>query len=196
MRLLQGRAAMRCMPSRRHFAIFRLVAFLRLRTVRVTGEPDRVLSIDRHQSALEMYGVGVWLVLTLACFLGALLSEWGHVPWPLALLLAVPLAWTALQAATILTALVVPPLVRFLARRPGQNNIRINSFTVMLLFFTTAAYFATQRTWARFAAWQFLAAVGLNAVAAAIVFLLGGEISRLESSLGGETSESSSLRSR
>lgn len=197
MKLLQGRAEMRWMPSRHHFAIFRLIAYLRLRTVRITGEPDRILSIERSQSAYEMFGVALWLVLTVTCYIAVLLDELtGELALPLALLLAVPLAFIALQAVLIFSGLTLAPLARFLARAPGQNNIRINSFVVMLLLVAAATYFATQRTWARFAAWQFLAIVGLNAVAAAIVFLLGGEIARLESSLGGETSDTSSLRSR
>jgi uncharacterized membrane protein len=193
MKLLQGHAEMRCMPSRHHFAIFRLIAYLRLRNVRIVGEPDRILSIDRAQSAHEMFGVAAWLVLTVACYFVALMSE---LALPLAIPIAVLLAWIALQAVAILSGMLLAPMIRLFARRPGQSNIRVNSFIAMLLLVGAAAYFATQRTWARFAAWQFLAAVALNAIAAAVVFLLSGEIARLENSLGGETSDTSSLRSR
>ncbi|HEX2832928.1 MAG TPA: hypothetical protein VHW00_07930 [Thermoanaerobaculia bacterium] len=193
MKLLQGRAEMRLLPSRHHFALFRLVAYLRLRNVTISGEPDRVLSINRYQSAPELFGVGWWLVLTVACYFASMMRA---LVLPLAIALAVPLAWIALQAVTVLTGLTLAPLVRFVARRPGQNNIRLNSFLVMLLLVIAASFFATQRTWVRFAAWQFLAAIALNALAATVVFFLGGDIARLESELGGPTSASSSLRSR
>jgi hypothetical protein len=184
---------MRAMPSRHNFAIFRLIAYLRLRGVRLSGEADRVLFVDRHQSAYESYSVGVWLLLTLTCYLAALMNR---IALPLALAIALPVAWIVLQADMVLTGLAIAPLVRVIARKPGQNNIQINSFLVMLQMFAAAAYFATRPTWVRFAAWQFLAVAALNAVAAALVFLLSGAIARLESSLGGESSASSSLPSR
>ncbi|HEX7830809.1 MAG TPA: hypothetical protein VF787_14220, partial [Thermoanaerobaculia bacterium] len=144
------------------------------------------------QSAPELFGIGFWIVLTVACYM----TSWMRglaLPW--ALLIALPLSFCATQLITLFTGLFVNAM-RVVLRTPGQNNIRINSFVVMLLLVAAAANFATHRTWVRFAAWQFLAAFTLNAVAAVIVYFLGGEIARLESSLGGETSASSSLPSR
>jgi hypothetical protein len=193
MKLLQGRAEMQSMPSRHHFALFRLVSYLRLRNVRVSGEPDRVLSINRYQSAPELFGVGWWLVFTVACYFASMMAS---MALPLAIVIAIPLAWLALQATTVLTGLFLAPLVRFVSRRRGYNNIHLNSFLVMLMLAAGSSFFATQRTWVRFAAWQFFAALALNGLAAMVVFFLSGEIARLESELGGPTSASSSLRSR
>jgi hypothetical protein len=182
MKLLRGRAEMRAMPSRHHFALFRLFAYLRLRNVRVSGKPDRVLSINRDQSAPELFGVGFWIVLTVACYMASWMSE---LALPLALVIAVPLSFCAIQLLTVLVGLLVNALQLVVARTAGRNNIGINSFVVMLLLVAAAGSLATHRTWVRFAAWQFLAALALNAVAAVIVYFLGGEIARLESSLGG-----------
>jgi len=193
MRLIEGRAAMRWFPSRYNFALFRLFAFLRLRSATLDGPRDRIFFIDRHQSR-ESYIVGLWIVITMTCYFASMMQS--RITLPIALLIALPLAFCTVQVLTVGCGLTVAPLVRFLARKPGQNNIRINSTAIMTMLTAVAAYFAMQRTWVRFAAWQFLALIALNAVAAALVSLLGGEISRLENLVGGESSEPSSLRSR
>jgi hypothetical protein len=195
MRLLEGREEQQCMPSRYHFGLFRFVAYLRLRRVRVIGEPDRILSIHRYQSTVEMFGVSFWVLLTLSCYVAAWLSASLSLPLFWAVLLAMPLAWLAVQFLVIGFGLLAPVL-RALGRRPGENNIALNSFLIMLVLVGLSSYLAMQRTWVRFVAWQFLAAIGLNALAAGLVFLFSGEIARLESSVGGPSSESSSLRSR
>jgi hypothetical protein len=195
MRLLEGREEQQCMPSRYHFALFRFVAYLRLRRVRVIGEPDRILSIHRYQSTVEMFGVSFWVLLTLSCYVAAWLTESISMPLFVAALLAVPLAWLVVQCLVVGFGLVAP-FLRALVGRRGENNIALNSFLIMLVLIGASSYMAMQRTWVRFAAWQFLAAVGLNAVAAGLVFLFSGEIARLESSVGGPSSESSSSPSR
>ncbi|MGN6186609.1 MAG: hypothetical protein ACTHQM_23475 [Thermoanaerobaculia bacterium] len=192
MKLLQGHAEMRHMPSRHHFALFRLVAYLRLRNVKIIGEADRVLSINRDQSATELFGTGWWIVITVACYFASMMT----IALPLALVISIVLSWCTVQALTVGTGLFIAPLVRFVTRKQGHNNIHLNSIAIMTLLFVAALYFGTQRTWVRFAAWQFLALIALNACAALVVFFLGGEIARLESELGGQTSASSSLRSR
>jgi hypothetical protein len=192
MKLLHGCAEMRWMPSRHYFALFRLIGWLRLRHIRISGERDRVISVHPDQSGVEVYGTAFWALLTVTCYLAPMLSP---LPLPLALGAALPLAWSALQIAMLFAGLVVAPAVRLLARRPGENNLRINSFTVMSLLAAASSWVATERTWARFAAWQFLALVALNAMAAAVMFLLRDEVARLESFLGGDSSEASSLPS-
>jgi hypothetical protein len=52
-----------------------------------------------------------------------------------------------------------------------------------------SAYFARSQSWARFVAWQFLAVLALNAIAAVVVLLLRDSIADVESSLGGFSSE-------
>ncbi|HEU4886881.1 MAG TPA: hypothetical protein VFV49_03270, partial [Thermoanaerobaculia bacterium] len=123
----------------------------------------------------ETWLVLLWLTLTLACYLAAtLFADW-HVA--IALATSLPLAFVLLEVPAIVSALTV---ARF-----SRNGIRVNGVVVMLLFAAASAYFAMRPTWVRFVAWQFLALLALNAIAAAIVFALRDAIAQLE---GGVTS--------
>lgn len=174
MRLVRGRADARWFPSRHNFALFRLAAFLGLQRARPEHR-DVILVIDRHQSATETWMVLWWLTLTLACYLAATLFAGWHVA--IAIAIALPLAFALLEVPAIVSALT---FARF-----SRNGIRVNGMVVMLLFTAASAYFATRPTWVRFVAWQFLALLALNAIAAAIVFALRDTIAQLE---GGVTS--------
>lgn len=174
MNFVRGRAEARWLPSRHNFAIFRLFAYLRLRNAK-RETSDVILFIDRHQSASETWIVGVWLIATLAGYLAATwLGSW---PLPLAMVVAFPLAWLGSEVPAVATGIVMTLVTR------NENHVRINSFIVMLLYTLAALGFAKSDTWVRFVAWQFLAMLALNAVAAAIVYLLRGSIARLEASV-------------
>jgi hypothetical protein len=173
-KFVRGRADARWLPSRHHFALFRLAAFLRLQRARPEHR-DVIMVIDRHQSTTETWMVTCWLTVTLACYLAVTLLAGWHVA--IALATALPLAFVLLEVPAIVSALIVAPL--------AQNGIRVNGVAVMLLFTAASAYFATRPTWIRFIAWQFLALLALNAVAAVIAFALRGAIAQLE---GGVTS--------
>lgn len=174
MKFVRGRADARWFPSRHNFALFRLGAFLCLRRARPV-QRDVILVIDRHQNAAEMWLVMLWLTSTLACYLAATLFAGWHVA--LALATSLPLAFVLLEVPAIVSAMTV---ARF-----SRNGIRANGIVVMLLFTAASAYFAMRPTWVRFAAWQFLVVLALNAIAAAIVFALRNAIAQLE---GGVTS--------
>lgn len=174
MKLVRGRADARWLPSRHNFALFRLGAFLRLRRAKPEHR-DVIMVIDRHQSAFETWTVMIWLIVTLACYLAVtLLANW-HVA--IALATSLPLAFALLEVPALLSAVAITPFT--------QNGIRVNSIVVMLLFTAASAYFAIRPTWIRFVAWQFLALLALNAIAAVIVFALRDTIAQLE---GGVTS--------
>jgi hypothetical protein len=64
----------------------------------------------------------------------------------------------------------------------------VSSFVTVALLTAGAAYCATRPTWVRFAGWHFLSMLGLNAIAAVIVFLLRDSIAQLEASAGGAPS--------
>lgn len=164
MRVIRDRADARWLPSRHHFALFRLFAFLRMRSAKPEPRPGLVLVVDSDQTAVEHHGISLWIVLTVTCYVAATL----FATWPVALALpaAFVVAAGAIEVPVVLGGLVLPS--------------RANSVHVMVVLLAAAAYFATQQTWARFAAWQFLALVALNAVAAMIVFLLREPIARME----------------
>jgi hypothetical protein len=176
-RAIRGRADARKMPSRHTFALARLVSLFRIRASRPEAAEVAIV-VDRHQSAAENFAVGGWVLITLAAFNTAVLSKW--IPIPAALLVSIPLALLMLQVPIVIIGLV------FL-RRP--NNLRLNSIVLMTLMTLAATHFARAQSWVRFVAWQFLAVLALNAIAAVIVLLLRGTIAEAESSLGGLSSE-------
>jgi peptidoglycan/xylan/chitin deacetylase (PgdA/CDA1 family) len=95
------------------------------------------------------YSVATWVVLTVTCYFAAIL--W----WPLAL----PAAVLALQIEIIIAGLSLG----------SGNNLRAQSMILMFLLIAASVYFATTATWVRFAAWQFLALIALNAIAGVII---------------------------
>ena len=184
MRVVRGRAEARWFPSRHNAALFRLIAYVRLR--RAPAEPGHgVMVIDRHQSNVETWLVMSWITLTFACYVAAAWFD----GWPiaLALLASIPLAIVLLEVPVVITALTVTPAWRAITRT-RTSAITVNSFLFLLLLTASSAYFAMQRTWVRFVAWQFLGMLALNAVAAVIVFLLRASIARLEAGIGGASS--------
>ena len=177
MRAVRGRADARWLPSRYACALFRLYALLRFR--RAPAQPaDVVMVIDRHQSVAESFLVGGWMLLTLAAYVAATLSQWWGLP--LALIAAIPLAALLMHVPFTVVGLL---LIR------KQNNLAVNSVVTFALMTAAATYFARSQSWARYAAWQYLVLVALNAIAAVVVFSLRETIANAESSLGGFTSE-------
>jgi hypothetical protein len=176
-KVVSGRADARWLPSRFNFALFRLYAYLRMRAA-TPEQRDVTLVLDRNQNPIESAVLSVWATLTLSCYAaGTLFDRW---PLPLALLAGIPVAITCLEIPII--AVGVP-----LRRR--QYNIPLNSIVLMSLLIGAALYFARAQSWVRFAAWQFLAGVALNVIAAAIVYTLRGSIAEMENAMGGITSE-------
>lgn len=177
MRAVRNRADARWFPSRHNFALFRLAAYLRLRRARPEHR-DGFFVIDRHQSATETWLVMSWVTLTFACYLATTLFVDWHIA--LALLISLPLAVVLLEVPAILSALTIAPLFRSIG-----IGFRVNGVVIMLLFSAASAYFALHPTWIRFVAWQFLALLALNAIAAVIAFPLRHSMARLEAEVGG-----------
>lgn len=183
MKFVRGRADARWFPSRHNTALFRLIAYLRLRGAQ-REQRDVIMVVDRHQSATETWLIMSWLIGTLACYLAVTI----FVDWPIALAfpVSVAIAIPLLEVPAIVSALTIAPLWNAITR--GTDNIRVNSFVVMTLFAIASAYFAMRDSWVRFVAWQFLALVAINAVAAIVIYPLRGAIARLEADFGGASS--------
>jgi hypothetical protein len=165
-RLIRGRAEARWLPSRHRFALFRLYAFLRLRSAKPEPRRGLVLVVDRDQTAFEHHGVSLWVVATITCYFAA--GLFGAWPLPAALLAGLASAAVAIE---------VPVWVGgFIFGRAG----RANGVATMAALIAASIHFARQTTWVRFAAWQFLGLIAINAVASLIVFLLRAPIARLE----------------
>lgn len=166
MNMVRGRAEARWLPSRHHFAMFRLYAYLRLRGARPEPREGLVLIVDRDQTAFEHHGASLWIVLTLSCYVASTLFP----NWPVAAAIvpSVLIAAAAIEVPFCLSGVVL------------RRGARVNGAVVMLLLVAASAHFARAATWVRFAAWQFLGVLAVNAVAAIIVFLLREPIARLE----------------
>lgn len=184
MKIVRGRADARLMPARYNLALFRLAAYLRLRRAKPEFR-DVLFVLDRYQSNFETWSFACWVILTSACYLAAL--QFGSWPPALAIPVAALLVFLALQVLVVASGLVIPPLWRALTRlqTPG---VTVNSFAIMSMVTAASAYCATEPSWARFVAWHFFAMFALNAAAAAIVFLLRGDIERREATIRGDGS--------
>ncbi|HEX7154477.1 MAG TPA: hypothetical protein VF618_23530 [Thermoanaerobaculia bacterium] len=176
MRFVRNRAEGRWLPSRHHFALFRLAAYLRLRAAKPEPQPGLMLAVTRDQSMGENYGFAIWFLLSNAAFLAPYLP----LPLPLAFVVAVPLVALLLQFPCFLMGAVVMPL---LTRNFLRNNQRMNMTVLLVISTTLAASHVRQLSFAGVVAWQFFGLIVLNAVAAVILFLLRDDIERLEQAL-------------
>ena len=158
MRIVRDRADARWLPSRFNFALFRLFAYLRLRASRPESRPGLILSIERHQSAAENYIVCIAMIVVV----------WSLFRSPL---LGVTVAIIGLQLA-IVTARTI--LRMFFSA--DANTVKGGSILIVLAI--VAGAIAVVRTSS--VAKIFLAVVALNAIAAAIMFLLRGSVARVE----------------
>lgn len=185
-RVVHGRADARWLPARFNFALFRLFALLRVKTSR--PEPrDVALVVDRHQSVVEYFTVSAWIFLTVACWIAPVFPK----GWPLvvSVLVALPLANLALQAPIAVVGTMLVPLWNVVTRRRVRDPMRVQSVAQMTILIVVAAALTRTGTWARLAAWQFLAVVALNAIASAIVFLMRRPMEEAERAVGGISSE-------
>lgn len=177
MNIVRGRADARWLPSRYNFALFRLYGLTRM----LTGKPepaDVALVVDRNQSAGENFAVGAWTTLTLAAYCASVFSKtWGLA---LAITTAIPMALALMHLPMLLFGIV------FMRR---GNNLRLNSVVTMTLLAAAAVHFAREASWVHFAAWQFLFVLALNGVAAVVLLLMRAAVVRVESSVGGYSSE-------
>jgi hypothetical protein len=171
-KVVRDRPEARALPSRRHFALTRLVALMFRGTPRNSEEPEEhiVLAIDADQTASESYLAATWFTATLACYIAAALP----LVFPIALLAAVPVA---MVANVLICMFATFPL-------PDRDNTRVSSATLFTVLAIASAYFAVQPSWVRFVAWLFFGVVIANVIAAAIVWLLRGRVRELEARCG------------
>ncbi len=155
MTVIRGRGEARWLPSRHRFALFRLIAHVKTRAAKPQPREGLMLIIDRDQSAYEHYAISSWIVLTVACYLAATL--FGSWPLPLGFAAALPASAIAIEIPVYVTGLAF-------------NNARLNGIAFMLLMIAASVYLAVTDTWVRFAAWQFLALLALNAIVAVVLF--------------------------
>ena len=158
MRFVRDRDDARWLPTRFHFALFRLIAIVRMSLMEPRTRPGIIVAVDRYQSTVESYTISVWYFVTVSCFFSAVMPLW---------------------AAIAVASLVVQLPIYVVGRGQGVNSIILMSSATL-----AAAYLITQQTWLRFVAAQFLAILALNAIAALILLPMRGTIRKLEARCG------------
>lgn len=185
-RIVRNRADARLLPSRRDFAIFRFVAWMRLRHAE-PAPASTMYFTDRHQSAAEMWTVGLWLLGATTLYVADALSS--RLPSVAALVAGFFIAGTALQAAVVGSGLLVAPLWRRLMRS-NVLPLHINGPFVMALFLGATTWGALRTSWVRYVAWSTIAVTVLNLIAAVLLYVFRDSIAKLESSIVGGGSPS------
>jgi hypothetical protein len=158
LRIVRDREDARWLPSRFRFALFRLFAFVRMIGARPCERPGIMLAIDPDQSTIEQCGIALWTAATLSCFLASVM----------------PLA----------VAIILTPVAMLIPLWIFRGGVRFHSILSMALIAIAAAYFATRPIWIRYVAWQFLALMALNAIAALIMLPLRGQVRKMEERCG------------
>lgn len=172
MRVVRERMEARWLPSRSHFAMFKLLAFIRFRVAPREVRPGVILVIDPYQNSAESYALSVAAPLALACYAGAFVAP--HLG-----ALGALFAGVAALLALIFVALVASTAVRMIGIRP-MNLQRFNGGTVLTLVALSSAYFALSDLWVRWVGRAFLAALGLNLIAAVVLWLIRNYLAALE----------------
>ena len=158
MRIVRDREDARWLPSRFHFALFRLAAFVRMTFTRPHERRGIIVAIDREQTTIEHYTISIWFTATVACFFASLM--------PVAIALVV--------------AMIAVQFPIFMVGR-GKS---VNTVVLMSPATIAAAVLTTTPTWIRFAAWQFLAVLAMNAIAEIVMLTLRDEVKRMEARCG------------
>jgi len=172
LKLDRPQATVPWIPSRHRYALFRLLAYVRLRSTAAACAVDdtQVLVIDRDQSNAETYAVAFLLWGTLACFLAQLMSHRLHPA--AAVLIAVPIAAMAITAGVVANGVFITPVLHAIGLPRGSHEINIASTLLLLEVGLPASYFALCDGWIRVSAWIFLGCIAANGVAAILFFLM------------------------
>jgi hypothetical protein len=170
LKIVRDRRDARWLPSRFHFALFRLYAYARLRAAKAEPVRGLILAVDREQSASENFLVAASVVLAATAYFAALFEE--SMSPAAAYLAGFPAAILTIQAVIAVGGLVVTIVLR----AGVQAAAKVISAFLMLVMVVAGVIVATGDSSARYIAVGFLALVALNAIAAVLVFLLRNRI--------------------
>ncbi len=182
MRMIHDCPEAQWLPSRSHFAIFRLASYIRLLTASPSKGVRMALAVDRDQNALENLSISALIFVVTVAYLTALLAQW--VPWPAAVVLATALAPAADHIPFFFTGLLALPLWRRITGRPGENNVAANSAGAMTVVLAASLWFVSRPEPIRIVAAAMLALFALNAAAAVLMWLVQARVRELEARCG------------
>ena len=181
MKIERPQATVPWIPSRRHHALFRLAAYLRMTRTsaeRYVLDETKVLAIDRDQSSVETYAVATLVWFTVASFFAEVMSARMHIAAAGAL--ALPLAAIAINASIPFTGTCITPLLHAIGLPRGAHNINVTSTILLLVLTIAASWFALFDTWVRIPAWIFLGCLAANGAAAIVLFILRKRVREAE----------------
>lgn len=184
MNAVRDRADARWLPSRFDFALFRLFAYFRLKASKPQPQPGLVLSIERHQSAVENYFITICVWVVVAAFLASIIGA--TLPLTAACLLALP-ATGVLVSVEIVVIGVATPLVRKLLRLSDDSNAGVNSVVIGAIALSSAAMLTIGSSPLRHIGTAYLLLLAANVLASLVVFLMRRRIAGLERRYGFES---------
>ncbi len=175
MKFARNRMEARWLPSRFDLSIFRLFAFLRLRSsIPVVPAEPHMFATDRHQSTLEVYLLAIWCYAVTVHYSVDVLLYW--VSLPLAVIISLPAAPVIIHLLFFFSGLCLAPI--FVRQ---VSHVRFNSRVIQVILLATSALaFLRGRPVTRLIALVTLASAALNAVAMLILFLLRHRVAKIE----------------
>ncbi len=184
MTVIRDRADARWLPSRFDFALFRLFAYVRLKTIGPEPRQGIVLSVERHQSAIENFMIPICVLVVIAAFMASIIAS--MLPIEVACLIALPAAGVLIPMQMVLTGLVITPLVRKLTGLGGHCRVAINAAVLSAIAITAATLLAVGASPLRHIGTAYLILLAANAIASVLVFMMQRPIADLERRYGVE----------
>ncbi|MEO6260664.1 MAG: hypothetical protein ABIP63_09945 [Thermoanaerobaculia bacterium] len=184
MRVIRDQPYARWFPSRRRFALTKILALVFLKTLRSDGAPapsdaaggERiVLGLDRDHDSFEIYSAASLHFVVLTCFMASFIP----LPPPLSILLA---AFFEPLLALLLCFAGALVMSRWAVLR-GRSRVSFapgNSVVLMALAIAASVYLLGYNGWAAPVGGLFLTIVIINAIASLAVRFLQPTIARLE----------------
>jgi hypothetical protein len=183
-RVVRDRGDARWLPSRFHFALFKLFAYFRLRIAKPEPRPGVVMTIDPHQSALENYIVAVSVLLVTTCFTASLFAA--SMPFGAACIVAIPVTAVMIHVPIVFFGTVISPMIRRVTGLSDEGAIAINSAILMTVTIAAATMLAAGASPLRGIGTLFLLLAGANAIAAVAVFMMPSAMAAAETRFGVE----------
>jgi hypothetical protein len=161
------------LPSRRRFALARLIALATFRSGTEGAPADRVVyAVDTDHDAVESYFMSAWFSVMAFAYAAALVPQRGFVAVALAIVLTPVVMHVSLFTAALFTGYT------------DRDWRRYQSIFHMTLFITLSIHVAQLSSPARYVAWASLALCAANAVAAVIMFFARDAVRRMEAECG------------
>jgi hypothetical protein len=179
--IVRDRRDARWLPSRFHFALFRLYAYMRLRAAKPEPARGLILSVDRHQSASENFLSTICIVLVAGSYFGAWFET--SMVTPVAYAAGLLAAVIAIQALIAVAGAIIVAI-----QKPdgAGTAATLMPIVIMAAMIAGGAAVATGDSSARYIARGFLLLVAMNAAAAVVTFLLREQITEAERQFGVE----------